>query len=121
MEKEMKASTDPTACCFPSFPSFVTGGRFRRIRYLFWRIRYRKERAECRRRWQEIVEESERLCMEALQDKEQYGERPLFIDMGYGLRMPVPIGKPGNRWEVGVTELKDGTIVPTVKEVRPEE
>ena len=95
-------------------PSFRCGRRFERIRYFFWRIRHRKEIEEAQERWRETVAKCEILCKEALKEKDIYGERPLFIDMGMGLKIPVPVSKPGAKWEIGVEETKDGTLVPTI-------
>jgi hypothetical protein len=106
----------------PGFPVFRYSGRFCGIRHLLWRIRYRKKIKEYHRRnekiFQDVRTECERLCEEAFADKEKYGERPLLIDWGNGVRVPVPLSSPDGRWDIGIRELKDGTLVPVAREIK---
>lgn len=112
----MEKSKNPFAYIFgPSFN--FSGRRFEKTRYFFWRIRHRREIEEGRKRWQDILDECDRQCKEALTDKEKYGKRPLIFDLGMGLKIPIPVSKPGNQWKVGTVELKDGTILPTFEEI----
>ena len=63
-----------------------------------------------------LQEASKKMCDEAMKDPERYGEKPLILDWGNGIKIPVPISKPGNKWDIICGETKDGTIVPVFGE-----
>lgn len=92
------------------------------IRERIYRFFHRKEirqKEEWKRQelaWKELCAHFERKCEEAKKDKLHYGEKPVFLDFGNGLMMPVPLEHPGSQWEVSVEEMKDGTLVPVMKE-----
>ena len=64
----------------------------------------------------------EKKCEEAKNDPEHYGERPVVLDFGNGIKIPVPLKTPGKNWQVGFYEQKEGTILPYLHETdKPEE
>jgi len=58
----------------------------------------------------------EKKCEEAKNDPEHYGERPVVLDFGNGIKIPVPLKTPGKNWQVGFYEQKEGTILPYLHE-----
>jgi len=66
--------------------------------------------------WNQMIDKCTDLCNEAKNDVAKYGEKPLVLDFGNGIRFPVPHNE-GKEWKIGFVETKGGDILPTVNEV----